>query len=302
MRRADSNGFLRRAVGAARRRHPTVRFAIAGLGLLVLAQPAAAQTRVSAGLDYWSDYFWRGFSFYGDESSPRGVLFPWVAASWKQLSFSVVGEVPESMFGGKPNSTEKAWVGVDFILSGEASLLDDRLAVGGRTAYFLYPNSRHENDDDGRNDFAELAAWIQLPKLPLRPRLEYSQYFRVDDRGGEQDVYEDIYLRFSLEHGFEPLEHLLVSTRGSIAYFWYPSSKYWNDPDEGGHGDDYRGLSDIVASIGLSTDYWRGFTPKLGLNVAYVPDRDFYRVWGRDQRWHAWVTAGVSYAWSLDGP
>jgi hypothetical protein len=82
-------------------------------------------------------------------------------------------------------------------------------------------------------------------------------------------------------------------------YFWYPSSEYWNSPAVGGHGDDYRGLSDIVASIRATTDVWSRFTPHASLNVAFVPDQDFYRVWGKDQHFHVWATVGVSYRWSL---
>ena len=108
----------------------------------------------------------------------------------------------------------------------------------------------------------------------------------------------DIYLRLSLEHDFVPVEHVILSAGASLAYFWYPSSEYWNSPAVGGYGDDHRGLSDVVGSIGFTTDVWPAFTPTLALNVVYVPDQDFDRVWGRDQNVHVCVTAGVSYAWS----
>ena len=266
---------------------------------LGVAPPAVAQPSVSVGLDYWSDYFWRGFSFYGDADSARGVLFPWANYSWKDLSFSVVGEVPQSMLGGNPNATEEAWAGVDFIVGYSTSLFDDRLLLGSRIAYFLYPNSPSENADGARNDFVDLGLSLQLDRVPLKPKLEYSQYFRVDDRNGQQTAYEDIYLRLSVRHAFEPLEHLTLTASGSIAYFWYPSSEYWNSPAVGGNGDDYRGLSDIVGSIRATADVWSRFTPYASLNVAFVPDQDFYRVWGKDQRVHLWVTVGVSYSWSL---
>lgn len=268
----------------------------------LLSQPASAQSSVSVGLDYWSDYFWRGFSFYGDADAPRGVLFPWVGASWRKLSFTVVGEIPQSMLGGSPNSTEEAWIGVDFILAGSTALFDDRLRVGGRVAYFLYPNSPNVNPDGARNDFVDVGLWLQADTLPLKPRLEYSHYLRIDDRGGQQVALKDVYLRLSLRKEFEPFEHLGVSLGGSVAYFWYPSSEYWNSPAVGGNGDDYQGLSDVVATVGATTDYWSRFRPYLTLNGAYVPDRDFYRVWGEDQRWHAWVTVGLSYAWPLEDP
>jgi hypothetical protein len=58
-------------------------------------------------------------------------------------------------------------------------------------------------------------------------------------------------------------------------------------------------VSDIVGSIRATTDVWSRFTPYASLNLAFVPDRDFYRVWGRDLRVHVWVTVGISYRWSL---
>ena len=78
---------------------------------LGVASPAIGEPRVSLGLDYWSDYFWRGFRFYGDADSTRGVLFPWTSRSWRGLSFSAVGELPQSRLGGNPNATEKVWAG-----------------------------------------------------------------------------------------------------------------------------------------------------------------------------------------------
>jgi hypothetical protein len=270
--------------------------------MLGFAPPAFPQSSAAMGLDYWSDYFWRGFSFYGDAESPRGVFYPWVDYSWKELSLAAVGELPQSMLGGNPNSTEQAWAGVDFILSHSTSLFDDRVRLGSRVAYFLYPNSPNVNADGARNDFVDLGVWFQLDTLPLKPRLEYSHYLRIDDHNGQQITFEDIYLRLSLRQNFEPLEHLILTASGSIAYFWYPSSEYWNSPDVGGHGDDYRGLSDIVGSIRATTDLWPRFTPYASLNVAFVPDQDFYRIWGRDQHVHVWVTVGVSYRWPLGAP
>jgi hypothetical protein len=266
-----------------------------------LAASVSAQSSVSVGLDYSSDYYWRGFSFYGDADSARGVFFPWVGTSWKALSFTVVGEVPEAMLGGNPNSTEEAWVGVDFILSYSTPLFEDRLRLGSRVAYFLYPNSPNVNLDGARNDMIDLGIWLQLDKVLLKPKLEYSQIFRIDDRDGQQTALSDIYLRLSVRHSFVPLEHLIVTPAASIAYFWYPSSEYWNDPAKGGYGDDFRGLSDIVGSLHATTDYWPRFSPYASLNLGIAPDQDFYRIWGRDQRVHVWVTVGVSYAWALGG-
>jgi hypothetical protein len=99
------------------------RSALACAASALLALPVSAERAASVALDYSSNYFWRGFSFYGDASAARDAFFPWVRASWNDLSLTVAGELPQTMQGGAPNTTEMAWVGVDFISSGSTSVL-----------------------------------------------------------------------------------------------------------------------------------------------------------------------------------
>ena len=85
-----------------------------------------------------------------------------------------------------------------------------------RTGGQIGPDGQAGGARSRRNDFIDLGLWLQLDTLPLRPKLEYAHYLRVDDRNGQQAAFEDIYLRLSVRHDFEPFEHLMLMTSGSI--------------------------------------------------------------------------------------
>mgnify|MGYP006300242749 CR=1 FL=1 len=65
--------------------------------------PMAVQAEklgVDVGIQYNSDYFWRGFSFYsyGNGDATRGVFFPWVGYGFSDFYLYIGGEISESLW------------------------------------------------------------------------------------------------------------------------------------------------------------------------------------------------------------
>ena len=252
----------------------------------VAVQEVEAKTGTSVGLEYNSEYYWRGLSFYGDPAnSSRGVLFPWVGQALGDFYFTISGEIPTAYLENEPNDTEKVWIGVDFIAAYNTTLMDGLLGLGGRVAYFMYPQSKDQSVY--RKDFFDISAWVQLKKVFLKPKLKYSQYLRVSDQGGAQDNLEDIYIELSVSHAFQLYEKVSLTLGGWISYFYYPSSKVWPN-------DDYHGFTDIAAYSKLAVSVGEGLSI-YGKFSAAVVTAPWHDVWGSQDRLHLWATFGVSY-------
>ena len=275
------------------------------ISIICIIPPAQAERiGIDAGIEYRSEYFWRGFSFYGgDTNNPRGVYFPWIGFGFSDFYFSVSGEVASARVAdNQPNNVERGWYGIDYILDFNKKLFSESITLGIRAAYFMYPNSPDINEEvngegkDWRNDFAEAAASITVNALPLNPKILVSYYYRIDDRDGTQENAEDVYAQFSVSHTFAIAQNASLKLHASIAYFNYASSEQWNSPEVGGYGDDYRGISDITIGMKLSVSADSGVTVFGSWNYAYVPDEDFYMANWYKEKHHYWTTFGVTYS------
>ncbi|HMB21147.1 MAG TPA: hypothetical protein VKQ10_08770, partial [Spirochaetota bacterium] len=107
--------------------------------------PMVAQAEplgVDFGIQYNSDYFWRGFSFYGygdaaypgdtdsqgNGDSTRGVFFPWVGYGFSDFYLYIGGEIAESLMAGdEPSKMEREWEGIDFILTYSKAMFNDNV-------------------------------------------------------------------------------------------------------------------------------------------------------------------------------
>lgn len=260
--------------------------AVLCLMLLVLTGAIAmetveAKTGTSVGIEYNSEYYWRGMSFYGEVNATRGVLFPWVGQALGDFYFTISGEIPTAYLENEPNAVEEAWLGIDFIAAYNKTILDDALLVGGRVAYFMYPQSKDKSSDGYRNDFFDLSAWVQLKKVFLKPKLKYSQYLRVSDRGGSQDNLKDIYVELSVSHAFQLYKNVSLTLGGWTSYFYYPSA------NENGYCD-IAAYSKLAVSVGDGLSLYGKF------NAAIVT-APWHDISGGQDRLHLWATAGVSY-------
>jgi len=272
--------------------------------------PMVAQAEplgVDFGIQYNSDYFWRGFSFYGyqyDEKSnrgdaTRGVFFPWVGYGFSDFYLYIGGEIAESLMAGddvKP--MEREWEGIDFILTYSKGIMDDNITLGMKLSYFYYPRSRNLGNECA-NDFAEVAPSITFSGLPLSPKFLVSWYYRPDKQeypddypDYEQENAKDLYYKLSFGHTFQFTEKSTLHLGGWGAYFYYPS--FPTDYEDGKHGKARKGFSDVGVTGKLSVTSDSGTTISASYNFAYNPDEDFAKANVYNDRYHHWVTFGVS--------
>jgi hypothetical protein len=262
--------------------------------------PMVAQAEpigVDAGIQYNSDYFWRGFSFYGygdtEGDATRGVFFPWVGYGFSDFYLYIGGEIAESLMAGddvKP--MEREWEGIDFILTYSKGILDDNVTLGMKLSYFYYPRSRDLGNKDW-NDFAEVAPSITFSKLPLSPKFLVSWYYRPDEQYGDQENAKDFYYKLSLGHTFNLTDSATLHLGAWGAYFWYASFPVTYDS---GDQRARRGFSDVGALAKVSVTATSGVSFSSSYNFAYSPDDDFAKANTYNDRYHHWLTFGVTYS------
>lgn len=266
------------------------------LTISILAIPvfSSAKTPVSTtiGMEYRSEYFWRGLSFYGNENASRGVIFPYISQKLGDFGVYVGGEIATAALEDQASVTEEQWYGVDFILSYSKSFFNNNFKVSLNPGFYWYPNSpAARTADDYNNSFFDVAVSFQLPRVFLKPTLSYSQYLRIDDFDGTRENLLDIYVKLSGSHTFKINDNFSTTVGGSIAYFYYPSSEEWNQAN----GDDFRGLSDIVLYTKLNVSINKYVALYASFNIGIVPDEDFYAAWGGEDILHLFSKFGITY-------
>lgn len=249
---------------------------------------------LDVGLQYNSDYFWRGFTFYGTNApdETRAVFFPWVGYAFSDFYLYVGGEVAEGLIADDANSYENDWNGVDFILTWSKPVLDDAIKLGMKLSYFWYPRSRSDEyfSDGKANDFAEVAPSITLSKLPLSPKLLVSWYYRIEEQTDGQETAKDLYTNLSLGHSFTMVESASLYLGAWGGYFYYASQEIDGDPRQG--------FSDVGVMAKITVKAPGGVSVNASYNYAYTPDEDFYRFTntGKADKHHHWTSFGVSYS------
>ena len=277
-------------------------FMLFSLALMITAQsvysPAAsAQEKIGLdmGITYQSDYFWRGFSFYGyganaNADATRGVFFPWLGYAFSDFYLYVGGEVAEGLVGDDPVDMEKDWNGIDFILTGSKGIMDDAIKLGIKLSYFYYPRSRKDDWGNGNaNDFYEVAPSITFAKLPLSPKLLVSWYGRIEEQFDGQETMKDTYFQLSFGESIELVKGASLYLGAWGSYFYYASY-------ETAEGDPRQGFSDIGAMAKISVSASAGVSFSASYNFAYTPDKDFYEANGYEDKYHNWTTFGVTYS------
>ncbi len=243
------------------------------------------KTGTLIGLEYNSEYYWRGMSFYGStDNSSRGVLFPTVGQSLGDLNFSITGEIPAAYLENQPNNTEKTWIGVDFTADYSRSIIADTLILGGRVGYYMYPQSKKESGY--RKDSVKLALSAQLKKILLRPEFSFSYSMRTGRQEEGRENFKDFYMELSFNHEYQLYENVQLTAGGWISYFYYASSKSWI-------GSEYQGLCDVAAYVELSVRIKNGLSLYGRFSTALVT-APWHDVWGGQDRLHIWATTGIS--------
>ena len=270
--------------------------------------PMAVQAEklgVDVGIQYNSDYFWRGFSFYsyGNGDATRGVFFPWVGYGFSDFYLYIGGEISESLMAGDDaKDLEREWEGIDFILTYSKGIIDDNITLGLKLSYFYYPRSREIGNGDF-NDFAEVAPSITFSGLPLSPKFLVSWYYRPDKQTDssapywEQENAKDLYYKLSLGHTFQLTEESTFHIGAWGAYFYYPSYPLEKPSTafEDENGKVRKGFSDVGVTGKFTVTADSGVSFSASYNFAYNPEKEFATAAGYMDRYHHWTTFGVSY-------
>jgi len=272
-------------------------------GLYAQEEPAAAEESeaglgLSAGIDYWSDYFWRGLDFYGKNEA---VIFPWVSYSVLDtgLSLTLSGEYNMEVIGDDKDDTNKKYNAIDFGL-GYTYSIEKIITFGANGwAYWYY---RSKDKLQGSNcthyynaSYFTLIGSATFDIVPiLTPTISYSHdlYISKHAAPGTGERFKDFYIQLSLDQNFELTKETALDLKLWGSFFNYKSAGT-------------RGISDIGTSIKVSTT--AGIVTFYGqMNYAYVPDRDFYTIQIEDDasgnpqyahdKHHWWANVGVSAA------
>lgn len=266
----------------------------------VIAQDAEPKKKIGLdfGLSYWTDYYYRGQSFY---NANTGVFFPWVGyGGLDNFYFYIGGEVAAETLGDVDAEETSAigkgwgggWYGIDFIVSYSNTVANGLINLGGRVGYFTYPPGYAGNPDDlSFRDFFTARFKIGFNVL-LNPTLQYDHNFWLDYDLDAENRAKDGYLTLSIGHSFTLTKESSLSL-GLKGGFWY----------DGRSGDDKFGFSDLLATVKFSVAAPTGLSFNASMNFGYSPDYSYSEVNGSndfqypaDDTFKWFATFGVSYS------
>ena len=249
---------------------------------------------LSAGVDYWSTYFWRGTEFYGRGES---AIFPWISYSLADtgLSFTACGEHPMEMLGDGVNKTLDGYNGIDLGAAYSYSI-ENVVTFGANGWFYWYYVSK---DKLGYNaNYFSLIGSVTLDMVPiLTPAISYTHDFYVSkDATANEKRFNDFYIQLSLNQSFELSKESAIELKLFGSFFNYKSQDTENQ--------DRKGISDMgfavkgTTTAGITTFYCQ-------MNYAFVPHKDFYKTKVEDfngntgyimDKHHWWASVGASVA------
>jgi hypothetical protein len=219
------------------------------------AEGDAGGIGLTVGLDYWSNYYWRGTPYFQED----GVFFPTVAydVMGSGLVLTLGAELSEDwVFDGKPVDTSASPDGVDnkdihstdFAVD-YSTTIADMVSVGGGFWYFLTWNTDY--------NFMYWYLTAGLTSVPLSPTLTF--YHDIYQESGDA---KDFYVQLALSHGFELTKEAGLTLGVAGGYYNYDS-----------YG--LRGISDIDFSAALEIAVGI-VTYTSSFHYIIVPTKDFY--------------------------
>jgi len=263
-----------------------IKFQVLIISLLILSQSIYSQDLtdeksspigITFGLDYNSNYIWRGSYFYNKD----GVFFPSVSYDILKtgLSATIMGEIAESyIIDGKDgaNSTAYANQGVDFGLD-YSYLIADTVNLGLGLWYYYYFLSEDETGTD--SSFLTVMVSASMDKILLNPTLSFTYDYYVDENIGDSNN-QDFYIQLGIGHSFELTKEAALDCGLNAGFYQTRLSGTKS------------GISDIQASIGLSVEI--GSVSLSGsFNYIITPTKKFY---GDADRNRFYSTFSTSYS------
>jgi len=245
---------------------------------------AAKALGVTAGVDFWNNYFWRGLDFFG---SGTGVFFPWVfyKVGDTGLTAMYMGQyAAETFFDGTGNNDAApgtgliAYEGAHFNLS-YSYTIDKVATVGVKGWYYWFYRSEDKLNYD--QSWIEGTVFVTLLGIPLNPTISYTHdYYMDEDACVDGENSKDFYINLSVGKTIELVKGSTLSLGLAAGYFNY---------EAGGR----KGFSDVVASAKLATVAGAASLYSQ-MNFAVVPDDDFSSNGDDMYRW--WANFGVCYS------
>ncbi|PKL38975.1 MAG: hypothetical protein CVV44_08890 [Spirochaetae bacterium HGW-Spirochaetae-1] len=219
----------------------------------VRAQDAAEDSAglgISAGVEYMSDYLWRGGYWYGGD----GAFFPSLSYNVLDtgLSLGVSAELSDAwMFDGRDfyNGTNVRDLHATDFGADYSYTFGDAVTVGAGLWYYLLWN----------NDYSFLSGYVSatIDMLPLSPTVTYTHDYYT-----ESGDASDFYIQLGVSHGFELMKDASLDL-GAVAGYYYADST------------NQKGISDIDFSTALTVT--KGIISySAGFHYVIVPSKDFY--------------------------
>ncbi|HPV99285.1 MAG TPA: hypothetical protein PLZ78_15740 [Spirochaetota bacterium] len=249
----------------------------------------ASPLGLTAGVEFWNNYFWRGLDFFG---AGNGVFFPYVyfGIGKTGLSLMYMGQYGSETLGDGTgmNDTGReqgnvAYNGAHWNMA-YTYTVEKVVAIGVSGWYYWFYNS---DDKLGYKwDWWEGTASATILALPLNPTISYTYDYFVDKDvtvNGERG--KNHYIKLALGHSFKLGEGSQLGLGLSAAYF------DWNSME-------MKGISDVVASAKLSTSA-SGVSFNGSINYAYIPSSDFNNnafTGNVKDTYRWWATFGASYS------
>jgi hypothetical protein len=214
---------------------------------------------ITTGVQYMSNYLWRGTYWYGGE----GAFFP--SASYDVLKSGLIvgvcGELSENWVGKDEN---KAVVGKHaFDFGADFSHTFAEAVTLGVGAWYY----RCKDDD---NSYGSGYVSLAVDALPLKPTVKYTRDYYTGDSDVVGDEGKDYYVQLLLSHSVELIKDAASLNLGASLGYYNVESYY----------ADQQGISDIDLSSGLSVT--KGIvTFASSFHYVIVPSDDFKYVNGQ---------------------
>ena len=225
---------------------------------------------LSVGVDYMSNYLWRGGYWYGGD----GAFFPSLSYEIAGLAISYCGEFSEDAVIDDGDDDIKNLHATDFGLDYSFSI-GDAASIGVGVWYFYFHN-------EDTLSFITGTISVTLDSVPFAPTLTYNHDYYTDS-----EDKKDYYIQLGISHDIELVKGASLGL-GLVGSYYNADST------------DQKGISDIAASISLSVEA-DGVTYSSGFNYVAVPGSDFKTVSDssgkdKDDIHRFYATFGASYS------
>lgn len=232
--------------------------------------------RLTAGITYKTDNFWRGSDFYGEES---GVSSVYASASVRSFYVQAMYERPGFAFSGNGPDHYDAFglTAVYSIVSGMPF-----------TPFFRYDlKYLPEAARAGTSGFMTGTMGAYSNTSLLRLGISCSMDYYTDSLHGDRETFSDYLVRLSLN----AYSTSFVPANTFITLYIY--ADYYNnifaDSKATPEDESRKGISDITGQVSLNIHITDELSVSGEFSLAYMPDSD----WNRVTKYRAWCGFGI---------